>query len=88
MSRSKLIVLAISAAVAFFGYVSDARASCAPSVSITSKSANEAKAIGEWQAHVANTIGDLYSDWSYARKQSVSCAATSCRVSAIPCNTR
>ena len=88
MSRSKSIVLAVGAAVALFGYSDEAQASCAPAVSITSKSPDRTRAIGVWQARVANTIGDLYSDWSYARKKSISCTATSCRATGIPCNTR
>jgi hypothetical protein len=88
MSHSKSIVLAISGAVALFGYSGEAQASCAPRVAVTSKSPDKMKAIGEWQARVANTIGDLYSDWAYARKKSVSCTSTSCRASGIPCNTR
>jgi hypothetical protein len=66
----------------------DAYASCGPRVTITSPSLSRTVAIGNWQARVANTMNDLYSDWNYATKKSLTPKGKSIVASGIPCNTR
>jgi hypothetical protein len=58
-------------------FIGTASASCAPRVTAggsgTSHAQAFANAVAAWEAKVANTINDLYSDWGYARhKQSTS----------------
>jgi hypothetical protein len=65
-----------------------AYASCGPRVIVTTSTLERALIVGKWQAKVANTIGDLYSDWHYATGKRLSCAGTKCVASAIPCNSR
>ncbi len=85
----KSTVIAVSAAIALLSMSGNAYASCAAhSVVVVSRPADRMLAIGRWQARVANRIGDLYSDWSYARSKQLICHATVCRISGIPCNTR
>jgi len=66
----------------------DAYASCGPRVIVATSTLERALLVGKWQAKVANTIGDLYSDWHYATGKRVSCAGTKCVASAIPCDSR
>jgi hypothetical protein len=66
----------------------NAYASCGPRVIVTTSTLERALIVGKWQAKVANTIGDLYSDWHYATGKRLSCAGTKCVASAIPCNSR
>jgi hypothetical protein len=66
----------------------DAYASCGPRVIVTTSTLERALLVGKWQAKVANTIGDLYSDWHYATGKRLSCAGTKCMASAIPCDSR
>ena len=83
----KSTVIAVSAVIAHFSMSGNAHASCAAhSVVLVSHPANRILAIGRWQARVANRIGDLYSDWSYARNRHLVCHASACKISGIPCN--
>jgi len=83
----KSTVIAVSAVIAYFSMCGNAHASCAAhSVVLVSHPANRILAIGRWQARVANRIGDLYSDWSYARNRHLFCHASACKISGIPCN--
>ena len=66
----------------------NAYASCGSRVIVTTSVLERALLVGKWQAKVANTIGDLYSDWHYATGKRLSCAGTKCMASAIPCNSR
>jgi hypothetical protein len=85
----KSIVLPVIAATALWAMSEIAHASCAArSVVLVSEPAGRALAIGRWQARVANRIGDLYSDWSYARNRHLVCHAGACKISGIPCNSR
>jgi hypothetical protein len=84
----KLAWTAMSMIIAVFALSQDAYASCGPRVTITSPSLNRMLAIGNWQARVANTMNDLYSDWSYARSKSLTPRGKSIVASGIPCNTR
>ena len=59
---------AVSAAIALWTMSETAQASCVGhAVVLESHPAGRKLAMGRWQARVANRIGDLYSDWSYAR---------------------
>jgi hypothetical protein len=87
MSR-KLVLAAVIAIIALCALSQDAYASCGPLVTITSPSMDTRLAIGKWQARVANTMNDLYSDWNYARKKSLTASGKGLVASGIPCNTR
>ena len=87
MSRT-LAWTAMSAMIALFAFSQEAYASCGPRVTITSPSLNRMLAIGNWQAKVANTMNDLYSDWNYARSKSLTPRGKRLVASGIPCNTR
>jgi hypothetical protein len=84
----KLAWAIMSATIALSALSLDAYASCGPRVIVTTSSLERALLIGKWQAQVANTLGDLYSDWHYARSKRLSCAGTKCMASGIPCNSR
>jgi hypothetical protein len=86
MSR-KSVLAAVGAVMALCALSQDAHASCGPMVTITSTSTNPRAAIGQWQARVANTMNDLYSDWNYARKKSLRPSGKGFVASGIPCNT-
>ena len=85
---SRTLTWAVSATIALFALSQDAYASCGPRVTLTSPSLDRTVAIGRWQARVANTMNDLYSDWDYATGKSLTRAGKGLVVSAIPCNTR
>jgi len=87
MSRT-VASAAIGATLALLAFSQDAYASCGPRVSVFSPSLSRMAAIGNWQAKVANTMNDLYSDWGYARHKSVVPVGRRGLVaSGIPCNT-
>jgi len=81
MSR-KLAWAAVILAIGLSALSQDAYASCGPRVIVTTSSLERALLVGKWQAKVANTIGDLYSDWHYATGKQLSCAGTKCVASA------
>jgi hypothetical protein len=86
MSR-KLALVALSTTIGLLALSHDAYAFCGPRVTVTT-ALPRSLAIGKWQAEVANTIGDLYSDWHYARSKRLFCEGLKCVASGIPCNTR
>jgi hypothetical protein len=87
MSRKLAWAVAILA-IGLSALSQDAYASCGPRVIVTTSTLERALLVGKWQAKVANTIGDLYSDWHYARNKRLSCAGTKCMASALPCDGR
>lgn len=80
------ILATFAAVITLLAVSQQAHASCGPLVSVTGTTARSA--IDRWQGHVANTMNDLYSDWSYARKRSVTRSGKGFVASGIPCNTR
>jgi hypothetical protein len=82
-----------SVAIALAG-TGAASASCAPRVSAAGSGASNAQAyanaVAAWEAKVANTINDLYSDWGYARDKRSKAQLVARKhlvsVSALPCN--
>lgn len=95
--HARLRALALVAGATFamtFSAAGTASASCASRVNAggsgTSYAQAFANAVAAWEAKVANTMNDLYSDWGYARnKQSTSRflgRKYQVYVRAIPCN--
>lgn len=78
----------VSAVMALLAFSPNAYASCTARVTVVSASLDRATAIGAWQARVANTSNDLYSDWSYARSKYMLPRGGRLMVSGIPCNSR
>jgi hypothetical protein len=85
---ARTLAWAATGVIALIALSQDAYASCGPRVTITSPSLNRMAAIGNWQARVANTMNDLYSDWNWARGKRLTPRGRSIVASGIPCNTR